>query len=53
MSALHEDMERLREAWLDLFYELTKPLVPLFRKLGVTEFKPWVRERQAREQWRK
>jgi hypothetical protein len=52
-KTLQEEMAELSKAWLDLMYGLLKPLLPLYRRLGVKEFKPWVREREIRERHRK
>jgi hypothetical protein len=48
MTTLNEDLQQLNDAWLDLAYQLVKPMLPVFDRLG-RELKPWVRERQIRD----
>ena len=50
---LKDDQERLREAWLDLAYELNKPIIALVERVPWLRVKPWVRERQIRERHRR
>jgi hypothetical protein len=47
---MQDDLDRLREAWLDLTYGVMKALgiVALVRRLGMQP-KAWVREREARD----
>ncbi len=52
-TTLAEEMDKLREAWLDLCYALLKPLVGIVERIPGLRPKPWVRERQIREQWRR
>jgi hypothetical protein len=52
MGTLQEDAERLREAWLDVLYEVGKAwgLIRFLEWRGA-KLKPWVRERQIRDRW--
>ena len=47
-----EALEDLRQAWLDLMYALLWPIRWLVHRLG-WNVKPWVREREVREEWKK
>ncbi len=47
---MQDDLDRLREAWLDLAYSMVKAvgIVALVRRLGMQP-KAWVTEREARD----
>ena len=48
-KTLQQEAEELREAWLDLIYAMLWPVRWLVRRLGLP-VKPWVREREIREE---
>jgi hypothetical protein len=47
-----DDYETLREHWRNLIYQTTKTLglIRLCQRLNIP-LKPWVRERQIRDEW--
>lgn len=53
-ETLQEQLEELREAWRDLFYAIASAvgIVWLTRRLGL-KLKPWAREREIRERWKR
>lgn len=46
-----EAMAELSKAWLDLMYEIAKPMVRFAERMNL-ELRPWVQERVIRERWK-
>ena len=48
-ETIAEAMDQLANAWLNIMYEITKPIQALALKCGM-RLKPWVQERRDKDE---